>query len=91
MAAASGLKVTIDIAQIPLSHAFVDFFGDTSESRMEAGSWGDDYQLLFACSAEAQLPVTATKVGNFSQGSGLTLMDNGSVIDPPSSLGFEHR
>lgn len=91
MAAASGLKLTIDIARIPLSRAFVDFFGDTNESRLEAGSWGDDYQLLFACSDRAQLPVTATKVGDFSQGAGLTLMDNGSAIQLPSSLGFEHR
>ncbi len=91
MAAASGLGVTIDIAKIPLSRGVVDFFGDTSESRMEAGSWGDDYQLLFACSNDVNLPVTATKVGNFAHGTGLTLMDNGSVIEPPSSLGFEHR
>lgn len=91
MAAASGLGVTIDIAKIPLSRGFVDFFGETSESRMEAGSWGDDYQLLFACGDQVNLPVTATKVGNFSHGTGLTLLDNGSAIQPPSSLGFEHR
>jgi thiamine-monophosphate kinase len=91
MASASGLGVTIDIANIPLSRGYINFCGDTSGSRLEAGSWGDDYQLLFACSNAESLPVAATRVGTFLRGTGLTLIDNGSAIESPMVLGFEHR
>jgi thiamine-monophosphate kinase len=91
MAFASGMGVTIDIAAIPLSRGFIGLFGDSTESRIEAASWGDDYQLLFACAQDAALPVAATKVGYFDNGQGLALVDGDTLISLPSSLGFEHR
>ena len=91
MADASGLALGIDISKIPLSAEYAALCGDNLESRMEAGSWGDDYQLLFACADDVQLPVAATKIGDFTMGDGLTLLDQDRILDLPASLGFEHR
>jgi thiamine-monophosphate kinase len=91
MADASNLALIIDMARLPLSSDYISVYGDSLESRMTAASWGDDYQLLFACSADLELPVAATKVGYFANGSGLTLMDGETQLDLPTCLGFEHR
>ncbi len=91
MATASKLAVTIDVAEIPLSRQYSALCGDTLESRMDAGSWGDDYQLLFAVADNLPLPVAATKIGYFTNGDGLTLMNRETKADLPTCLGFEHR
>jgi thiamine-monophosphate kinase len=91
MASASKLAVTIDVSQIPLSSEYAAYYDDTLQSRIDAGSWGDDYQLLFACADNLPLPVAATKVGHFTIGDGLTLMDGETRLDLPTCLGFEHR
>jgi thiamine-monophosphate kinase len=90
MAAASGLRVEIDLASVPLSLDYIALHHDNRESRMIAVSWGDDYQLLFAAPANSILPVPAFAVGQFSQGAGLALTENGTPVDLPSTLGFEH-
>ncbi len=91
MASASNLRVTIDIALIPLSAEYVSLYGDNMDSRLDAASWGDDYQLLFACAEDLDIPVPANKVGYFTNGCGLTLVDGEIRLDLPTSLGFEHR
>ncbi len=91
MAAASDIQVVIDVGKIPLSPEYVHFLGDNSDSRIEAASWGDDYQLLFAMPPERLPPVAAICVGHFCDGAGLTLMHEGAAIAGPSKLGFEHR
>jgi thiamine-monophosphate kinase len=91
MAEASGLALRIDLEAIPLSSDYISLRGDAVESRIEAASWGDDYQLLMAAVVEISLPVPATAVGRFSQGSGLSLQYDGKPIPLPVSLGFEHR
>ena len=85
MALASGLAVTIDLADVPLSDAYRAFSGD----RLAAATAGDDYQLLFA--APEAFVTDATRIGAFSAGSGLTLHDSGKPVLLPSSLGYEHR
>jgi thiamine-monophosphate kinase len=91
MAAASKLALEIDLAAIPLSTAYVQTRGEGLDSRMQAASWGDDYQLLFAAPADIALPVPATKVGTFRAESGLTVTHAGSPVPLPPSLGYEHR
>ena len=90
MALASCVAVEIDLAAIPLSAAYVTCRGGARESRMQAASWGDDYQLLFAAPASAALPVSATAVGVFAQGGGLALFDNGDHVPLPPTLGYQH-
>ncbi len=91
MADASTLALTIDLSCLPLSADYIVVCGDNLESRIAAASWGDDYQLLFACPADLEVPVAATKVGYFTNGGGLTVMDGEMMLDLPTCLGFEHR
>lgn len=90
MAEASGLALEIDISSIPLSTDYISQRTDNLDSRIQAASWGDDYQLLFAAPTNITLPVPATKVGYFHEGSGLTLTDAGTPIPLPASLGYQH-
>lgn len=90
MAVASGLAVSIDLAQVPLSPEFVQTKGNDQEMRSAAARWGDDYQLLFAGPVNADWPVQATAVGRFSAGEGLVLEDAGEVIPLPDNLGYLH-
>ncbi len=84
MALASRLAVTIDLARVPLSAAYRAFSCD----RLAAVTAGDDYQLLFA--APQDFATDATRIGMFSQGTGLTLEDAGTPVPLPASLGYEH-
>lgn len=84
MAAASGLAVTIDLADVPLSDDLKAFGHDA----LTAATAGDDYQLLFACDTEP--PVAATRIGTFATGEGLHLLDAGHPIPLPASLGYQH-
>jgi thiamine-monophosphate kinase len=91
MASASKVRIEIDLATVPLSDAYRRQRGDSIDSRIQAVSWGDDYQLLFTIPDGVKLPVPATVVGQVTQGSGLSLFDAGTPIPLPASLGYEHR
>lgn len=84
MAAASGLAVTIDLADLPLSEDLKAFGHDA----LTAATAGDDYELLFACDGEP--PVAATRIGTFAAGEGLHLLDAGRPLPLPASLGYLH-
>jgi thiamine-monophosphate kinase len=91
MAAASGVGVSINLSQIPLSQNYRQQRGEGLDSRLQAASWGDDYELLFALPPTVTIPVDATLVGRASAGAGLTLHDASKPIDLPPSLGYQHR
>jgi len=91
MAAASKVAISIDLARIPLSVPYRQQRGDSIDSRMQAASWGDDYQLLFTALADTKLSISATAIGHVSPGSGLSLTDAGTSIPLPTSLGYQHR
>jgi thiamine-monophosphate kinase len=91
MASASKVKITIDLATIPLSAPYRQQRGDGLDSRLQAASWGDDYQLLFTAPADLELPIPATAVGLVTSGSGLSLTDGGTPIPLPATLGYQHR
>jgi thiamine-monophosphate kinase len=79
MADASGLAVTIDLADVPVA-------GDP----IEAVTAGDDYELLFAAPPNGALPVPAARIGRFADGQGLNLTKAGKTIPLPPSLGWLH-
>ncbi len=91
MGAASGLSVTIDLADVPLSDAYRAFAGNDRTARIAAATAGDDYQLLFAAAPDVALPCAATRVGWFADGTGLTLVDAGEAVPLPVMLGFQHN
>jgi thiamine-monophosphate kinase len=90
MALASGLALKIDLASLPLSVDYIACRGETIESRLQAASWGDDYQLLFAASRSVTSPVAATAIGEFGEGGGLYLFDQQGSIPLPLTLGYQH-
>lgn len=91
MAAASGIGVAIDLADVPRSADLIRQDGDTPAARLAAATAGDDYELLFALPAGAEPPVLATCVGHFLAEPGLTLTDGGARVPLPAHLGFQHH
>lgn len=91
VATASQIGIEIDLACIPLSPLYVSYRSDSRESRMQAASWGDDYQLLFTAPPEAALPVPATAVGRVVAGGGLTLKEGANPVRLPPTLGYQHQ
>lgn len=89
MAAASGVAVEIDLANVPLSES-LRARGEDRAARIAAATAGDDYQLLFALAPHAGLPVAATCVGRFMAGAGLSLIDAGEAVPVPARLGYLH-
>ena len=91
LATASQIGIEIDLACVPLSPLYASYRTDSLESRMQAASWGDDYQLLFTISPEAALPVPATTIGRVLSGGGLTLKDGANPVKLPPTLGYQHQ
>jgi thiamine-monophosphate kinase len=99
MAEASGVALSVDLAQIPLSRAYISACGDDDRARLDAAVAGDDYELLFAASdqttaqveaAAAEVGVAITKIGSFETGNGLRLLNKGREVELPASLGWQH-
>lgn len=91
MAKASGIAISIDLSIIPLSKNYQHQRGNSNESRLQAASWGDDYELLFAASSTSVLPVAATRVGLVTEGAGLSINSGGQPVELPASLGYQHN
>lgn len=91
LASASMAEIRIDMEAVPLSTAYRAMRGDGLDSRLQAASWGDDYQLLFTMPESAALPVAATAIGRVGEGSGLALFDTGFRVPLPPSLGYQHH
>ncbi len=91
LASASGVGIEIDLACVPLSPLYINYRTDSLESRMQAASWGDDYQLLFTASPETAVPLAATAIGRVVSGGGLTLKHDGNPIKLPPTLGYQHH
>ncbi|MGK2910030.1 MAG: thiamine-phosphate kinase [Sphingobium sp.] len=87
LAQASRLAVTIET--IPLSDAFLALRG--RKAQIDAATSGDDYELLFAASGDVLLPVPATAIGRFSDGSGLSLIFDGQPVPLPGRTGYQHH
>ncbi|WP_375427163.1 thiamine-phosphate kinase [uncultured Sphingomonas sp.] len=90
MADASGLAVTLDLAAVPLSPAYIAHRSDARAARLFASTAGDDYQLLFAAPPGYVPPVPAARIGDFAPGRGLALHDAGEPLPLPGMLGYEH-
>jgi thiamine-monophosphate kinase len=91
MARASKAGIEIDISRLPLSLEYVSYRTDTTESRMQAASWGDDYELLFAAAPNVHIPIAATLIGRVIAEAGLSLTDGEKQVPLPSSLGYQHQ
>lgn len=99
MAAASGCGVAIELDALPLSPALLAETRDGQGARLAAATAGDDYELLFAASADKAMEILAlaeaiglplSRIGRLAEGSGLALTDRGNDVPLPGKLGFEH-
>ncbi len=91
MASASKVGISIDLTSIPLSSPYVSYRGNSLDSRIQAASWGDDYQLLFAAAPDQHFPIATTPVGRVTEGAGLTLYEGKRRLPLPPSLGYQHQ
>lgn len=97
LADASGTGVTLDLDVLPLSVALRGAF-DAAEAQYLALNGGDDYELCFSvprarrddfaswCRANNHL---ATRIGKLTDGSSLTLTEQGDVVSR-TLTGFDH-
>ena len=90
MAGASALALTINLGQVPLSTDYIAVFGDNKQHRVTAAIGGDDYQLLMAAPPNIDLPINVTPVGQFDEGTGLSLTYHGENVTLPEKLGYMH-
>jgi thiamine-monophosphate kinase len=93
LAAASGLKVLIDLDAVPRSAILTAFAGDDRAARLAAVTAGDDYALICAAPPEAAGEIEKTgavRIGSFGAGMGLTLYDGDGDVPLPERLGYEH-
>ena len=99
LADASYCGAAIELDRIPLSQAFRDDRGGALADRLFAATGGDDYALLAALPADLDpstlsLPsgTTMHRIGALEAGRpGIRLTHKGRRIEPPESLGYEHR
>jgi thiamine-monophosphate kinase len=91
LATASQIGIEIDLACVPLSPLYISYRTDSLESRMQAASWGDDYQLLFTAAPEAPTSACATAIGRVVSGGGLTLKHGEAPVKLPPTLGYQHQ
>jgi thiamine-monophosphate kinase len=99
LAEASGCTAAIELADVPLSSAFVAERGSGLDSRLFAASGGDDYALLAALPPDldaATLPLPKgtriSRIGTLVAGeASLSLTSGGEPIELPERLGFEHQ
>lgn len=91
LATASQIGIEIDLGCVPLSPLYISYRTDSLESRMQAASWGDDYQLLFTAPPETAIPVPATAIGRVVSGGGLNLKHGGNPVKLPPTLGYQHQ
>ncbi|WP_066552020.1 thiamine-phosphate kinase [Croceicoccus bisphenolivorans] len=83
MAEASGTTIDIAAASVPVAPGLAD-------RRLEAMTWGDDYQLLFTLPAGEDPPVPATRIGAVLPRGEAPLLLDGVPPEEGTSLGYRH-
>ncbi len=94
LAEASGLCAHVAFEQVPFPVGPRDL-----AERLRLATFGDDYQILFAAAPERRADWTEyndrerwpiTRIGAFLPGQGLKVTENGTSVNLPETLGFEH-
>ncbi|MDE1937570.1 MAG: thiamine-phosphate kinase [Alphaproteobacteria bacterium] len=93
----SGVRIVVEVEQVPYSQALRALWGDTREGRIRAVTSGDDYEIAFTARSEAAVLAAArrsgvpvTRIGWVEAGSGVALLDADGREIPLSHAGFTH-
>ncbi len=102
LARASGLKAEIGAAAVPLSSAARDWAREVDNFDRAIGvlaGFGDDYEILFAAPPSMRRSVSVaakasrtevTRIGSFSRGAGVALLDDAGAEIAIALRGFDH-
>ena len=83
LAEASGMSLAIEGGAVPIRAP--------EKRRLDALTWGDDYELLFTLPSDREPPVEATRIGTVEPKSFVPLFLDGDPIANASGLGYQHR
>jgi len=95
----SGVRIEIDAAEIPLSTALRELWGDSIEARSRAAGAGDDYEIAFTAAAPgspalseiARRTSTAiTPIGRVVAGHGVAFLDRAGKEILVETKGYTH-
>ena len=92
IAEASGLGLTIDLDQLPLSGAAATWLErqpDVGAALLRLGTGGDDYEVVCAMAAGLKKPAGFTAIGEFRKGAGVEVRAAGQILDAGSG-GWRH-
>ena len=92
LAAATGVAVTVKLAQLPLSPAAAARTAPGDIDRLARATAGDDYELLFTLPAGVAPPggFAVTRIGGIDAGAGLVVIGSDNEVLRPERLGWEH-
>jgi thiamine-monophosphate kinase len=86
IASASGVRIVVEGAQVPLSQPLKAFWGENALLRAVAA--GDDYQIGFT--AQPGLSGPFTRIGQVTAGEGVNLMVEDRIVAVPKT-GYRHN
>ena len=97
IAAASGMKITLELAKIPVGESVVEALGQ-DDALQAALTGGEDYELCFVTDPGIVDPgyflerygVTVTRVGAVTEGEGVWLQTEDGTADRVAAGGFDH-
>lgn len=99
IASASGVGLSIEATQIPLSSALVKYSGTREKAVLSAASSGEDYEIAFTApsslrqpleAAASEVGVTITEIGRVEAGAGVRLLDESGQALKLEKSGFTH-
>lgn len=99
MAKASGVRIAVSLADVPLSDAAVARLAPGDAGRLAAATSGDDYELLIAAPPERRAALLTlsegarlrlTRVGRVQAGEGFSVIGGDGAPVPVPRLGYEH-
>jgi thiamine-monophosphate kinase len=99
IAAASGVRISVEAERLPLSAALLAFWPDTRERLIRAATAGDDYEIAFTTpvaererviEAAAEAGVSVTEIGRIEAGESVVLLDAKGQEIPVARPGYVH-
>jgi thiamine-monophosphate kinase len=85
LARASGVRLTLDLEQIPLSRGaatWLEAQDDPTAALIRLATGGDDYEIICTVPPDVSKPAGFTAIGDVSVGEGVSVRMGGRFVDP---------